>query len=67
MNSQDIKTVTLVINSDQAQKKLDDINRRMESVRVKREEAFSKGDAKGIEVYTRELRNLERQANRLAS
>lgn len=65
MNSQDIKTVTLVINSDQAKKKLEDISKRMEAVRAKREEAFSKGDAKGIEVYTRELRNLERQAARM--
>ena len=67
MNSQDIKTVTLVINSDQAKKKLDEINRRMESVRVKREEAFNKSDAKGIEIYTRELRNLEQQATRMQS
>ncbi len=30
MNNNDIKTVTLTINSEQAQRKLDDINRRLE-------------------------------------
>lgn len=40
MNAQDIKTVKLVINSDQAQQKLDDINKKLETARQKRAEAF---------------------------
>lgn len=30
MNNNDIKTITLTINSEQSQRKLDDINRRLE-------------------------------------
>ena len=40
MNNNDIKTVTLTINSEQAQRKLDDINRRLEQARLKRQDAF---------------------------
>ena len=34
MNNNDIKTVTLTINSEQAQRKLDDINHRLEQARL---------------------------------
>ena len=50
MNAQDVKTVTLVINSDQAKKKLDALVQQLDDARKKRREAFDKGDAKGIEV-----------------
>ncbi len=65
MNSQDVKTVTLVINSDQAKKKLEEINLKLEAARRKRQEAFDNGDAKGLQAYTREVKNLESQAARL--
>lgn len=67
MNSQDIKTVTLVINSDQAQKKLDIINNKLETARAKREAAFEKGNSQSLQAYTKEIQNLERQATRLQS
>ena len=67
MNAQDIKTVKLVINSDQAQQKLDDINKNLETARQKRAEAFERGDAKALQTYTREVKNLERQAKRMQS
>ena len=67
MNAQDVKTVTLVINSDQAKKKLDALVQQLDQARKKRQEAFDKGDAKGIEVYTREASKLERQINRVQS
>ncbi len=67
MNNQDVKTVTLVINSDQAQKRLDAINEKLDVARRKREEAFDKGDASALQVYTKEVRNLERQSERLQS
>lgn len=34
MNNNDIKTVTPTINSEQSQRKLDDINRRLEQARL---------------------------------
>lgn len=67
MNAQDIKTVKLIINSDQAQQKLDDINKKLETARQKRAEAFERGDGKALQTYTREVKNLERQAERMQS
>lgn len=52
MNNNDIKTVTLTINSEQAQRKLDDINRRLEQARIKRQDAFERGDGKALQAYT---------------
>lgn len=51
MNNNDIKTVTLTINSEQAQRKLDDINRWLEQVRIKRQDAFDRGDGKALQAY----------------
>ena len=51
MNNNDIKIVTLTINSEQAQRKLDDINRRLEQTRIKRQDAFERGDGKALQAY----------------
>lgn len=51
MNNNDIKTVTLTINSEQAQRKLDDINRRLEQAQRKRQDAFERGDGKALQAY----------------
>ena len=67
MNNNDIKTVTLTINSEQAQRKLDDINRRLEQARLKRQEAFERGDGKALQAYAKEIKSLETQATRLSS
>lgn len=52
MNNNDIKTVTITINSEQAQRKLDDINRWLEQARLKRQDAFDRGDDKALQAYT---------------
>ena len=67
MNNNDIKTVTLTINSEQAQRKLDDINRRLEQARIKRQDAFDRGDGKALQAYVKEIKSLETQATRLSS
>ena len=67
MNNNDIKTVTLTINSEQAQRKLDDINRRLEQARIKRQDAFERGDGKALQAYAKEIKSLETQATRLSS
>ena len=51
MNSNDIKTVTLAINSEQAQRKLDEINKKLEEARKKKSEAFDRGDGKALQAY----------------
>ena len=65
MNAQDVRTVRLVINSDQAKQKLDDINKRLEEARKKKQEAFERGDAEGISAYTKEIQKLEREARKM--
>lgn len=51
MNNNDIKTITLTTNSEQSQRKLDDINRRLEQARLKRQDAFERGDGKALQAY----------------
>lgn len=67
MNSNDIKTVTLAINSEQAQRKLDEINKRLEEARKKKLEAFERGDGKALQAYAKEIKSLEAQSARLQS
>lgn len=67
MNSNDIKTVTLAINSEQAQRKLDEINKRLEEARKKKLEAFERGDGKALQAYAKEIKSLETQSARLQS
>lgn len=67
MNSNDIKTVTLAINSEQAQRKLDEINKRLEEARKKKLEAFERGDGKALQAYAKEIKSLESQSARLQS
>lgn len=67
MNSNDIKEVTLLLNTDQAAQKLDDINRRLVIARQKRQEAFERGDGKALQAYTKEMKSLEQQAARMQS
>lgn len=52
MNNNDIKTVTFTINAKQAQRKLDDINHRLEQAHTKRQDAFDHGDGKALQAYT---------------
>ena len=67
MNNNDIKTVTLAINSAQAQRKLDEINKRLEEARKKKLEAFERGDGKALQAYAKEIKSLEAQSARLQS
>ena len=43
MNNTDIKTVELNINSERANKKLDELNKKLETARRKKTEAFEQG------------------------
>ena len=67
MNSNDIKQVTLALNTEQATKKLSELTTKLESVRKLKAEAFEKGDAKAYALYTSEAKKLERQQERLVS
>ena len=57
----DIKTVQLIVNSEQAKSKIAELNKQLDVARQKKLDAFKVGDAKGIEVYSKEIQKLERQ------
>lgn len=67
MSNINIKTVTLAINSEQAQRKLDEINKKLEEARKKKSEAFDRGDGKALQAYAKEIKSLEAQGARLQS
>lgn len=67
MNSNDIKQVTLALNTEQATKKLSEITTKLESVQRLKQQAFERGDAKAYALYTSEAKKLERQQERLVS
>ena len=67
MNNNDVKQVTLALNTEQATKKLHEITTELESVRKLKAEAFEKGNAKAYALYTSEAKKLERQQQRLVS
>ncbi len=57
----DIKTVQLIVNSEQAKKKLDEINQKLDVAKKKKHDAFLVGDAEGIETYSKAIQKLETQ------
>ena len=61
----DIKTVQLIVDAEQAQNKLKDINKQLDVAKQKKIDAFKMGDAKGIEVYSKEIKKLERELTKM--
>lgn len=64
MNNTEIKTIELIVNSEQARKRLDELKTKLETIRTKRQEAFEKGDSKAFTLYSKELRKVEREMER---
>lgn len=67
MNSNDIKQVTLALNTEQAAKKLSEITTKLQEAQRLKQQAFERGDAKAYALYTSEAKKLERQQERLVS
>ena len=67
MTSTDIKTIELIVNSEQAKKRLDELNQRLATMKQKREEALNKGDVRGLQVYSKEIQKIERELSRTES
>ena len=67
MTSTDIKTIELIVNSEQAKKRLDELNQRLTTMKQKREESLNKGDSKGLQVYSKEIQKIEREIRRTES
>lgn len=64
MNNTEIKTIELIVNSEQARKRLDELRSKLETIRTKRQEAFEKGDSQAFSLYSKELRKVEREMER---
>lgn len=61
MNNADIKTIQLLVNSEQAAKRLDDLKSRLVTIKQKKDEAFEKGDATAFALYSKELTKTQRE------
>ena len=61
MNNADIKTIQLLVNSEQAAKRLDDLKARLVTIKQKKDEAFEKGDATAFSLYSKELTKTQRE------
>jgi TP901 family phage tail tape measure protein len=67
MNNTEIKTVELIVNSEQARKKLDELNQKLTQMKAKREQALERGNSKAIQAYAREMKKLETQIQKTES
>ena len=61
MNETEIKTVELIISNEKAAKKLTELERQMDIIAQKKEQAMRMGDWDGVKNATREAKKLERQ------
>lgn len=61
MNNADIKTIQLLVNSEQAAKRLDDLKARLVTIKQKKDEAFEKGDATAFALYSKEMTKTQRE------
>lgn len=65
MNNADIKTIQLIVNSEQAAKRLDDLKARLVTIKQKKDEAFEKGDATAFALYSKELTKTQREIGKV--
>ena len=61
----DIKTVQLIVNAEKAQSELTKLNKKLEVLEKKREEALDMGDADKIKTYAREIKKTEREMQKM--
>ena len=64
MTSTEIKTIELIVNSEQARKRLDELNTKLEQLKTKREEALEKGDSRAFALYSKEIKKVEKEIER---
>ena len=65
MTSNDIKTIQLIVNSEQATKRLDDLKAKLIQIKQKKDEAFEKGDASAFDLYSKELRKTQKEISKV--
>lgn len=67
MNDNTIKNVTLTVNGQQAKETLGKLEKELEILRRKRAEAFEKVDIKGMSIYDKEIKKVERSIDKMRS
>ena len=64
MTSTEIKTIELIVNSELARKRLDELKTKLEQLKTKREEALEKGDSRAFALYSKEIKKVEKEIER---
>ncbi|MGM9620501.1 MAG: phage tail tape measure protein [Bacteroidaceae bacterium] len=64
MTSTEIKTIELIVNSEQARKRLDELKAKLEQLKAKREEALERGDSRAFSLYSKEIKKVEKEIER---
>lgn len=64
MTSTEIKTIELIVNSEQARKRLDELNIKLDQLKTKREEALERGDSRAFSLYSKEIKKVEKEIER---
>ena len=64
MTSTEIKTIELIVNSEQARKRLDELKAKLEQLKTKREEALERGDSRAFSLYSKEIKKVEKEIER---
>lgn len=64
MTSTEIKTIELIVNSEQARKRLDELKTKLEQLKTKREEALDRGDSRAFSLYSKEIKKVEKEIER---
>lgn len=64
MTSTEIKTIELIVNSEQARKRLDELKTKLEQLKTKRKEALEKGDSRAFALYSKEIKKVEKEIER---
>lgn len=65
MTEKEIKTIELIINNKQALQKLDELKKKKEELQIKRQTALDAGDADAYNLYTKELRKVNKEIERV--
>lgn len=64
MTSTEIKNIELIVNSEQARKRLDELKTKLEQLKTKREEALERGDSRAFSLYSKEIKKVEKEIER---
>lgn len=65
MTEKEIKTIELIINNKQALQKLDELEKKRDELLIKKQNALDAGDADAYNLYTKEIRKVNKEIERV--